>query len=109
MTKIILDWQTFQTGFMTDRNIYVKETETSWIMYTYDGPFKIICEKIKSSDDEKNMMFIEKYFTDRKNIIKIISYENEIIYSVNMTMNKELEEPKEPEEDFVEKVEYKNG
>jgi len=69
---VAIDWQTFHVRYFNTETIYVKETDTHWILYTTDGHFNIKCEVIKSDNQEENIMFVERYFADRQNLIKAV-------------------------------------
>jgi len=94
--KIKINWELFKMRYMLENNIYVKEQSDKWVMVTYDGPLIIMTEKEKALDDEENIMFVDKYFSDKKNIVKTISID-------------EIDEPKDPmptdDEEFEVKLE----
>jgi len=78
---ITLDWPTFNQKYMSKNRIFVLETDASWELFADDGIFKIHCTVDKYAEQTENMMFIERYFNNRPNIIKVLEiddYEEEV-------------------------------
>ena len=69
---ITLDWQTFNFRYMSKNRIFVLETDDSWELFTSDGLFIIKCSVEKYAEQTENIMFIERYFNNRPNIIKVL-------------------------------------
>lgn len=99
--KIEVDWETFHSRFYMEGMIYVREHVDAFEFYTCEGVMKIHCMKMKSGKDEENIMFVERYLTDKKNIIKVLEFEGyeELV--------PEEPEPMVEEPDFETKIEYK--
>ena len=99
---IKLDWELFKLKYFLENNIFVKEFEDKWVMLTQEGTIKIVCEKMKSKNDEENIIFVDKYLSD-----KYLSDKNNIIKVMNIEgfENKETEETEETNEEFVKKLE----
>ena len=74
---INVDWDNFQARFMLEFNIYVVEHEHSYEFITYDGILIIRCFKLKGDNQEENMIFIERELTNKKNLMKVSSFEEE--------------------------------
>jgi len=64
-----VSWDVFHMKFYNRANVYVIQTDESWIFYTSDGNFIIQCEVMKKANGAENIMFIERYCTGRTNII----------------------------------------
>jgi hypothetical protein len=69
---VSVNFQTFQAMYMRGK-VYVKENEDNWELWTWEGMYYIKCLVEKSEDTTENIMFIDRYFADRHNIIKVIS------------------------------------
>ena len=74
---VTVDWQTFQQQFLS-QIVYVKENETDWEFWTTSGLFNIKCNVEKMEDDIENIMFVDRFLNEHKNIIKVISIEPEV-------------------------------
>ena len=94
--RIEIDWNSFHSRYFMDNMIYVKEHENSFEFYTADGVFEIHCVKMKSENDEENIIFVERYMTDKKNMIKVLNFGDILI---------EIDEPEEEEKEFSEVIE----
>ena len=68
---IVVNFQTFQAMYMNQK-VFVKETDDSWEMWTSENLFHIKCVVEKEADQEKNVMFVDRYFADRQNIVKAV-------------------------------------
>lgn len=70
---IEIDWTTFQTKFLPKNEIFFIEDDDKWTFYTSHEIWKLKCVVEKLSDQAENMMFIERFFANKPNIIKVIS------------------------------------
>ncbi len=99
---ILVDWITFQTRYLPKKEIYVIEEDDRWTLYTCHELYKIACVVEKNSDQAENMMFIERYFAGKPNVIKVFSVgeddvkieeeEFDVPVDEEMMINEELEE-----------------
>ena len=92
---VIIDWDTFALKYLNQNTIYVKEDDTAWYVYTQDGRFYIKATVPKDVNMEKNMMFVERYFNGRTNVVKVMD-----IIEGYKEEEEEEERPEEPEEDY---------
>ena len=75
---ITLDWTTFHSKFFMTNNIYIKENEDFYEFYTYDGVLIIYSKYKKSTNNEENIIFIERFLTNQDNLIRFIDIQNSI-------------------------------
>lgn len=66
-----VNFQVFQAMFLSNL-VYVKEKDDAWELWTSQDLFHIRCTVEKSEDQEKNMMFVDRYLAEKKNIIRVI-------------------------------------
>lgn len=69
---VVLNWQTFQQLYLLSNIIYVKENDDSWDLWTDQGLYHVKCTVEKEEDSEKNMMFVDRYFADKQNIVRVV-------------------------------------
>jgi hypothetical protein len=75
MTRIyIIEWQIFELKYLTNADVYVDETDDSWIFEANKGGAIIKSTKLKSENPEENMMFINS-IAELSNITKIMAIE----------------------------------
>jgi len=74
---ITVDWQTFQQQFL-QQIVFVKEEEDCWDFWTTAGLFNVTCSVEKMEDDIENIMFVDRFLNEHKNIIKVIDIKPEI-------------------------------
>lgn len=100
--RVDVNWEIFHAVFFNNGTVFVKEHEYSYEFYCADGVVMIHCIKKKSKNAEDNIMFVERYMTNKKNLINVLSFQG---YKKTKTKLKAIEIKEE--DDFVEKVEYK--
>jgi len=71
-----VNFQTFQSLFMKNL-IFVKETEDSWELWTDTGLYNIVCSVEKGEDQVENIMFVDRFLNEHKNIVKAIDVRQE--------------------------------
>ncbi len=98
--RVEIDWEVFHLRFFNDNTVFVKEHPLFFEFVTYEGIILIHSIKEKSENNEENIIFIERYMTDKKNLVKVLEFEG---YE-----NEELEELEKPEEEFAVKLEEKD-
>ena len=69
---VLVEWRTFHAMFLNTNNVYIKETDEAFEIWTHDGPFKIKSVVEKKDEQEENFMFIERYLTGRTNVIRVM-------------------------------------
>ena len=72
-----INFQTFQSLFMKNL-IFVKETEDSWELWTDTGLYNIVCNVEKNLDQVENIMFVDRFLNEHKNIVRAIDIKQEI-------------------------------
>ena len=87
-----VSWKSFQLYFLNTERIYIIEKDSEWEFYTSNGPFVVKCVVEKSSNQEENMIFIERFLSGRSNIILAEEVGDE-------TYNEEYSEPSPTESD----------
>ena len=92
---ITIDWEVFHSRYYLDNMIYVKENDTNFEFITNIDGLIIKTVKDKHFNDEENIIFIKRYLTDKKNLVKVISFGEE----------EETVETDTIDEDFVEELE----
>ena len=70
----IIDWQLFHLAYFNQNTIFVKETETEWMLYTYEGIVLIKCVVVKKESAEENIMFVDRYFSGYQNVKRVIDF-----------------------------------
>jgi len=68
---VTIDWQTFQQQFL-QQTVFVKEEEDRWDFWTTSGLYNVKCSVEKMEDDIENIMFVDRFLNEHKNIIKVI-------------------------------------
>ena len=85
----VVNWDNFQNKLVAS-NVYVLEHDDSWEMYAVMSTAEVLkCVVQKSSSGEQNMMFVDKYLADKRNIFKIAGIEKD---SVSLRIMSEQEE-----------------
>jgi len=71
------EWEDFHLRFFLENMIFVKEHSDSFEFITHNnGPIVLRCVKYKHENDEENIVFIERYLTDKKNLVKVLNFDN---------------------------------
>ena len=100
---VVIDWQTFQLQFM-QQIVFVKEEDYCWDFWTTSGLYNVTCKVEKMEDDIENIMFVDRFLNEHKNVIKVIDIQPETqtlpIEEVPMDSDEALRE--EDEERFPE-------
>ena len=68
---ITIDWTTFMKRYLLGNNVFVKETDIDWTCYTTVDHFIVQCIIPKSLNPEDNIAFVNRYFVDHQNVVKI--------------------------------------
>jgi len=95
---ININWETFHLKYYKINTVFVKEHSNYFEFFTQDGVFEIRSVYEKSENQEENVMFIERYMTDKDNLIKVETFETE-------KTDENVETEKEVEEDFAQIIE----
>ena len=73
----IISWNSFIQR-TANQNIYVHEFDDRWEVYAVMSSAETVKSVILKNDEvEQNMMFVDKYFANNPNALKIIAYEHE--------------------------------
>lgn len=91
--KIKIDWETFHSRFYNQNTVFVKEHDTYFEFYTFEGIFSIYTTKDKSENAEENIIFIERYMTDKKNLCKVLSFEEDNAETTEQPLAPEINNP----------------
>ena len=75
-TTFLVEWEVFQAKYLNDIEVFVEETEVSWLFYGAKDGYIIKSLKEKSENPEENMLFITA-LAERPNITKIEGIETE--------------------------------
>jgi len=73
---ITLAWDLFNEKYMNTSRIFVLETDSAWELFTYEGIFKITTTVEKREDQTENMMFVERYFSNKPNVMKVLEIDD---------------------------------
>ena len=73
---VVIDWQTFQLQFM-QQIVFVKEEDYCWDFWTTSGLYNVTCKVEKMEDDIENIMFVDRFLNEHKNVIKVIDIQPE--------------------------------
>jgi hypothetical protein len=95
--NVVLTWDDFHLKFFLENIIFVKEYEDRFEFCAYEGPIIVKSTKMKSDNEEENIIFIDRYLTDKQNLIKVLSFED-------IEDSEKIEEDDE-EEEFETKIE----
>ncbi len=91
---ITVGWDIFQIKYLPHKEIFVLETDDSWVLYTSSEGYKIKCIVEKSAEQGENIIFLERYFHNKPNITKVLDTDDYIEEVEPMD-----EEPREVAED----------
>lgn len=70
---IEIEWDVFHTKYLNQNTVFIEETLTDYILYTYEGIIILKSIVSKKEDSEENIMFVERYFSGRTNIVRALS------------------------------------
>jgi len=91
-----ISWEDFHSRYYLDNIVYVKEHTNSFefIVSMHNLIIRAVKEK---QNNEEDIVFIERYMTDKKNIVKVLDFDGYV----------ELEEPEvvNLEEEFKTEIE----
>jgi len=76
---ITVEWEVFHTKYLNQNTVFAKENPTNYEFYTYDGVVIIKTMVPKKENAEENIMFIERYFSGRTNIVRALEIEDSVI------------------------------
>lgn len=76
MIALVVSWAVFQIRYLAKNTVFVKEEENQWVLCTYDDYAFIKCYVAKKSGEE-NIMFVQRYFIDRPNVVRVEGIEIE--------------------------------
>ena len=71
---INVEWEEFHLRFYLGGTIFIKEHTAYFEFITHEGVATIRSVYLKSVDNEKNIMFIDRYITNKKNIVKVLNF-----------------------------------
>ncbi|MBT3582787.1 hypothetical protein HN510_03130 [Candidatus Woesearchaeota archaeon] len=74
---INVDWETFHSRYFLEGTVFVQEHSSYFEFLRCDGVLIIRSVYEKHEDSEQNIAFIERYMTDKKNIVKVLNFDNE--------------------------------
>jgi len=77
--KLLLNWETFKVVCMHKSPVYISEDEVKWDLWVADGAIILHCEVIKSETSEENIMFVERNFSGRPNLVKVVWEEKPLV------------------------------